>query len=313
MFDGCSSLESLDVSTFRTTSAQYIDYMFNDCSSLTSLDLSNFDMKSLSLTDTRGYPSSTFTTFHLLDGCTALKEIEVPTHLNSSISNALPSDFYKTGSDGKADLAAGVFTALPTGLETSISLVRSDEISSGVEGAVSIAVPSGKIAVRVYAENGEVLAGADVGITKADGTSAGEGNTDDTGSFFCETSGKVKISVTKNGYFSKLVTRTLSTGTATCITLLSKSAHSYSCCSIMLDNEIDIQSEKKAIRRVDGGVLDNQIVVNIEKADTAADISSYALLQDGKVITNSSSNTLTVNLEASDQDRSRKEDFGMCI
>jgi uncharacterized repeat protein (TIGR02543 family) len=301
MFDGCSSLESLDVSTFRTTSAQYIDYMFNDCSSLTSLDLSNFDMKSLSLTDTRGYPSSTFTTFHLLDGCTALKEIEVPTHLNSSISNALPSDFYKTGSDGKADLAAGVFTALPTGLETSISLVRSDEISSGVEGAVSIAVPSGKIAVRVYAENGEVLAGADVGITKADGTSAGEGNTDDTGSFFCETSGKVKISVTKNGYFSKLVTRTLSTGTATCITLLSKSAHSYSCCSIMLDNEIDIQSEKKAIRRVDGGVLDNQIVVNIEKADTAADISSYALLQDGKVITNSSSNTLTVNLEASDK------------
>jgi len=42
MFYGCSSLTSLDLSSFRTDNVTYMSHMFNGCSSLTSLDLSSF-------------------------------------------------------------------------------------------------------------------------------------------------------------------------------------------------------------------------------------------------------------------------------
>lgn len=43
MFHGCSSLSSLDVSSFDTSNVWGMKGMFNGCSSLTSLDLSSFD------------------------------------------------------------------------------------------------------------------------------------------------------------------------------------------------------------------------------------------------------------------------------
>lgn len=43
MFDGCSSLTSLDLSGFNTEQVQYMDYMFVGCSSLLSLNLSGFN------------------------------------------------------------------------------------------------------------------------------------------------------------------------------------------------------------------------------------------------------------------------------
>ena len=43
MFDGCSSLVSLDLSSFNTCCVLNMSYMFNYCTKLTSLDLSNFD------------------------------------------------------------------------------------------------------------------------------------------------------------------------------------------------------------------------------------------------------------------------------
>jgi len=43
MFDGCSSLTSLDVSHFDTSNVTDMAYMFCDCSALTSLDVSHFD------------------------------------------------------------------------------------------------------------------------------------------------------------------------------------------------------------------------------------------------------------------------------
>ena len=43
MFDGCSSLKSIDVSRFNTENVTQMWWMFNGCSSLTSLDLSNFN------------------------------------------------------------------------------------------------------------------------------------------------------------------------------------------------------------------------------------------------------------------------------
>ena len=43
MFDGCSSLTSLDLSGFKTSNVKDMRNMFADCSGLTSLDLSSFE------------------------------------------------------------------------------------------------------------------------------------------------------------------------------------------------------------------------------------------------------------------------------
>ena len=44
MFSGCSSLKSLDLSSFNTINAKYMSRMFEGCSSLISLDLSSFNI-----------------------------------------------------------------------------------------------------------------------------------------------------------------------------------------------------------------------------------------------------------------------------
>ena len=43
LFQGCKNLTSLNVSSFNTSNVQHMDAMFKGCSSLTSLDLSNFN------------------------------------------------------------------------------------------------------------------------------------------------------------------------------------------------------------------------------------------------------------------------------
>ena len=43
MFDGCTKLESLDLTNFNTAEVKSMTYMFNNCSTLTSLNLSNFN------------------------------------------------------------------------------------------------------------------------------------------------------------------------------------------------------------------------------------------------------------------------------
>lgn len=47
MLYGCSSLKSLDLSSFNTTLVSDMTYMFNGCSKLTSIDLSNFDTRNV--------------------------------------------------------------------------------------------------------------------------------------------------------------------------------------------------------------------------------------------------------------------------
>ena len=47
MFYGCSSLETLDLSSFDISKVSHSHYTFNDCSSLKYLDLSNFDTTSI--------------------------------------------------------------------------------------------------------------------------------------------------------------------------------------------------------------------------------------------------------------------------
>ena len=43
MFWGCSSLESIDLSSFNTTNVKDMQFMFYGCSSLKSIDLSSFN------------------------------------------------------------------------------------------------------------------------------------------------------------------------------------------------------------------------------------------------------------------------------
>ena len=51
MFEGCSSLTSLDLSHFDTRNVEYMNYMFSNCRSLESLDVSNFDASLVNNTD----------------------------------------------------------------------------------------------------------------------------------------------------------------------------------------------------------------------------------------------------------------------
>ena len=43
MLDNCSSLKSIDLSSFNTSNVKYMGYMFDNCSSLKSIDLSSFN------------------------------------------------------------------------------------------------------------------------------------------------------------------------------------------------------------------------------------------------------------------------------
>ena len=43
LFEGCKNLTNLNVSSFNTSNVKYMDAMFRDCRNLTSLDLSNFN------------------------------------------------------------------------------------------------------------------------------------------------------------------------------------------------------------------------------------------------------------------------------
>lgn len=66
MFSGCSSLESLDLSMFDMRNVEDMDWMFRKCSSLTTLDLSNWDLAKIYKPHYEGY------TFH---GCSKLKTV----------------------------------------------------------------------------------------------------------------------------------------------------------------------------------------------------------------------------------------------
>ena len=43
MFDGCTSLTSINLSNFNTSKVTNFDYLFNNCENLNSIDLSSFD------------------------------------------------------------------------------------------------------------------------------------------------------------------------------------------------------------------------------------------------------------------------------
>ena len=63
MFNECSSLKKLDLSSFKVENLSQMVLMFNGCSSLKELNLSSFNTKFI------------IHVFGLFDGCTSLEEI----------------------------------------------------------------------------------------------------------------------------------------------------------------------------------------------------------------------------------------------
>jgi surface protein len=75
MFYNCSSLTSLDVSGFDTSSVTNMVYMFYNCSSLTSLDVSGFDTSSVTNMSFMFY------------NCSSLTSLDVSSFNTSSVAN----------------------------------------------------------------------------------------------------------------------------------------------------------------------------------------------------------------------------------
>ena len=91
MFEGCTKLESLDVSNFNTTEVKSMTYMFNNCSTLTSLNLSKFN--TAKVTDM----SSMF------EGCTKLASLDL-SNFNTEKVMYMSNMFYNCSSLTSLDL-----------------------------------------------------------------------------------------------------------------------------------------------------------------------------------------------------------------
>ena len=81
MFNGCSSLESLDVSSFNTANVTNMGSMFYTCSSLTSLDLSSFNTAKVTYM------------FDMFTGCSSLESLNVSSFNTANVTNM--SDMFR--------------------------------------------------------------------------------------------------------------------------------------------------------------------------------------------------------------------------
>ena len=100
MFDGCSSLTSLDLSNFNTSNVTDIGWMFYGCSSLTSLDLSSFntsnvtdmsrlfeDCSSLTSLDLGSFNTSNVTKmYNMFSGCSSLTSLDLSCFNTSKVT-----------------------------------------------------------------------------------------------------------------------------------------------------------------------------------------------------------------------------------
>ena len=75
MFDGCSALRTLDLSSFDTKNVTNMKYMFYGCSSLETLDLSNFDTKNVTNME------------YMFKGCSALNTLDLSSFDTKNVTN----------------------------------------------------------------------------------------------------------------------------------------------------------------------------------------------------------------------------------
>ena len=101
MFRGCSSLTSLDLSSFNTSKVTGMSYMFYDCNKLTSLDLSSFNTSNVNdisymfnnCTSLKSLDLSSFNTSNVTDmtrmfnNCTSLISLDISNWDTSNVNN----------------------------------------------------------------------------------------------------------------------------------------------------------------------------------------------------------------------------------
>ncbi|MDE6925501.1 MAG: LysM peptidoglycan-binding domain-containing protein, partial [Acetatifactor sp.] len=116
MFYGCRSLESLDLSSFTTGNVPDMRSMFLGCSSLGTLDLSSFDFGNISH-DCEG----------MLYGCGALSTLYTPYNVKISVILPAKNNTVWHLPDGTE------VTELPQNLSTSVLLTRSPDITTSTE------------------------------------------------------------------------------------------------------------------------------------------------------------------------------------
>jgi len=87
MFDGCSGLTSLDLSSFDTSNVTHVGHMFNGCSKLTSLDLSSFDTNNVIDTQYMFNDCSELTTIYVSHSWDITKILFNTTNMFSNCSN----------------------------------------------------------------------------------------------------------------------------------------------------------------------------------------------------------------------------------
>ena len=92
MFQNCSRLESLDLSNFNTKNILYFGWMFYNCSKLTSLDVSNFDTKNA--LDMRS----------MFNKCSKITSLDV-SNFDTSNTKAMSCMFFKCSSLKSIDVS----------------------------------------------------------------------------------------------------------------------------------------------------------------------------------------------------------------
>ena len=101
MFDGCSTLTSLDLSNFKTEKVNDMNSMFEGCSALTSLDLSSFNTEKVTQMNKMFFGCSALTSLDLSNfntsnvtemngmfyGCSALKSLDLSSFNTSNVTD----------------------------------------------------------------------------------------------------------------------------------------------------------------------------------------------------------------------------------
>ena len=103
MFNGCSSIENINLSNFNTKNAKNMSYMFCDCSSLKSINLSNFNTNNVTdmsfmfcgCSSLNSINLSNFNTNNVTDmscmfyECSSLKNIDLSNFNNNKVTNMI--------------------------------------------------------------------------------------------------------------------------------------------------------------------------------------------------------------------------------
>ena len=181
MFNGCSSLTSLDLSKFNTAKVTDMSWMFNKCSGLTKLDLSNFNTANVTRMS------------YMFHECSGLTKLDV-----SSFNTANVTDMSRmfNGCSGLASLAVSSFdTAKVTDMNwmfNECSSLASLDLSNFNTANVT------NMSYMFYGCSG---------LTKLDVSSFDTAKVTDMGSMFCGCSGLTSLDL--SGFKTANVTRML--------------------------------------------------------------------------------------------------------